>query len=160
MPNTIIPIRKCCGICKEFRCQEEDEPGADKKLLDKADNSGIASTKGLEIVQPAADVAKSHQVKSRRQGNKRARRHAKYQGAKIVTRIIDRALQPTWGVLAGEHGQKGFRRVSHELSRNKEVRNCGPGYILWKAMKAVPDDVWDKPFELTEDRKTDYYPTK
>ena len=70
MPNTIIPIRKCCGICKEFRCQEEDEPGADK-----ADNSGIASTKGLEIVQPAADVAKSHQVKSRRQGNKRARRH-------------------------------------------------------------------------------------
>ena len=62
--------------------------------------------------------------------------------------------------MAGTKGKRAFVNTSHELSRDKTVRNCGPAYVLWKAMKAVPDEVWDKQFELSGERKTSYYPTK
>ena len=144
MHSTIVPKRKCCSICREFRGKNNMRESI---MLDKHD-------------APNGDTERIQSPKAQQQQSvKRSKRHSKYKGCKIVSRVIDRALQPTWGVLAGEAGKNAFRRVSHELSRDKTVRNCGPGYILWRAMKAVSDDMWDKPFELTE-KATAYYPTK
>jgi tRNA-dihydrouridine synthase A len=142
----ILHTKPCCGICQEFRGQTDENIGhEDTRTAQEKQSEGS----GLPKV-----TATKHQ------SGKRSRRHAKYGGAKIVTRIVDRALQPTYRILAGETGQKAFSRASHELSRDKGARNCGPGYILWKAMRAVSDDVWDKPFELSGGKTTTYYPTK
>ncbi|KAL3810594.1 hypothetical protein ACHAXA_002458 [Cyclostephanos tholiformis] len=145
MHTTIVIKRQFCDICQEFRSRNKDNC----------------------IVAPTGDAVENRPSKAyavinpqQRQSDRRTKRHAKYKGAKIVTQIIDRALQPTWGILSGESGKNAFRNVSHELSRDNKVRNCGPGYILWKAMQSASDDVWDKPFELSDDKRTSYYPTK
>lgn len=150
MSRPILPLRSCCNICRGFRgCpngEEECRPIISIPQTNASENSEVSTNNRMP--QP------------RKQSGKRSKRHDKYEGAKIVTRIIDRALQPTWNILAGEKGKRVFVNTSHELSRDKTVRNCGPAYILWKAMKAVPDEIWDKPFELSDEKRTSYYPTK
>lgn len=130
-----------CSVCEEFRGLREY----------KCSNV----TEGWYHSSEESSMITS----TRTQSSKRSKRHSKYKGAKIVTRIMDRALQPTWGILAGEPGKGVFRRVSHELSRDVTARNCGPGYILWKAMQSIPAEVWDKPFQLSNERSSKYYPT-
>ena len=143
----LVHDKPFCAICREFRGRTAESAAwrAGDRTAWENSSEGIAA--------PQAVVG-------RHQSGKRSRRHAKYGGAKIVTRIVDRALAPTHGILAGEAGQKAFRRASHDLSRDGTVRNCGPGYILWKAMRAAPDEVWDRPFDLSGVKTTTYYPTK
>ncbi|KAL7541126.1 hypothetical protein ACHAXR_010658 [Thalassiosira sp. AJA248-18] len=153
MATPITHKKQCCSICQEFRGQN----GGETTVRHHEDNNVVQMEGSMEVEQiPKATRSNTQQ----RQSGRLSRRHEKYNGAKIVTRIIDRAFAPTWGILAGESGQKVFKRVSHALSRDKTARNCGPGFILWKAMKSVPDDVWDKPFESSGERKATYYPTK
>jgi len=151
MQTPFIPKRQCCSICQEFRDQNS------KGIASPIEVGTIAPSENSLGIDPSTVTSAKRQ---QRQSGKRSKRHEKYDGAKIVTRIVDRALQPTWGILAGEAGQKMFRRVSHQLSREKTVRNCGPAYILWKAMQSVSDDVWDKPFGSCSGKITTYYPTK
>ncbi|KAL9191368.1 hypothetical protein ACHAXT_001074 [Thalassiosira profunda] len=146
MAVPIVPKRQCCSVCREFRGQDGD---ADNEMIPDEDRA-----------MPQTQVTASNSNRKRTQGGKRAKRHARYKGAKIVTRIMDQSLQPTWGILAGERGKNAFRNAQHKLSRDNAVRNCGPGYVLWKAMQVVPDDVWDKPFELSGAKTTTYYPSK
>jgi hypothetical protein len=139
MHRTIVIKRQFCSVCQEFRGHNGED-------------CNVAPTgNAVENHPPEASNDFNPQ---QRQSNRRTKRHAKCKGAKIVTRIMDRALQPTWGILSGESGKRAFRNVSHELSRDNKVRNCGPGYILWKAMQSAPDDVWEKPFELSGEKKT------
>ena len=154
---SILPKQQCCSVCEEFRGRRNN---AEITTQQEEVDGGIApKDDSMKVVQPAvaSSAGKPNQT---RQSGKRSRRHSKYNGVKIVTRIIDRAIQPTWGILAGEKGKIVFCRVSHELSRDRYCQNCGPGYILWKAMESVPDEIWDKPFELSDGRKTTYYPSK
>lgn len=139
LPMNLAFRKHCCSICEEFR-------GRNEYTVIKTEKSHVSEASNLLTAQ-------------RTQSSKRSKRHSKYKGAKIVTRIIDRALQPTWGILAGEVGKTVFRRVSHELSRDVTVRNCGPGYILWKAMQSIPPEIWDKPFELGNEQSSTFYPT-
>ena len=151
MPTTIVPTRPYCTVCREFRGQNGN--ATCEVIPPPQMNTSRKSEASISIA--------SNKIRQQRQqSGKRAKRHDKYEGAKIVTRVIDRALQPTWSILAGTKGKRAFVNTSHELSRDKTVRNCGPAYVLWKAMKAVPDEVWDKQFELSGERKTSYYPTK
>ncbi len=145
MHKTIVIRRKFCSVCQEFR-------GHNKEACNAASLDNALKNHSSE--------ASNYFNPQERQSDRRTKRHAKYKGAKIVTQIIDRALKPTWGILSGESGKNSFRNVSHELSRDSKVRNCGPGYILWKAMQSAPDHIWDKPFELSGEKKTSYYPTK
>ena len=141
LPMHIAFQENFCTVCEEFRGQKEYQ------CSNITDASQYLSDDGSMISS------------KRTQSSKRSKRHAKYRGAKVVTRIMDRALKPTWGILAGESGKGVFRRVLSELSRDVTARNCGPGYILWKAMQSIPADVWDKPFELSDARISTYYPT-
>mmetsp|Transcript_28154 Transcript_28154/g.67803 ORF Transcript_28154/g.67803 Transcript_28154/m.67803 type:complete len:184 (+) Transcript_28154:1-552(+) len=150
---TIVHNNHCCRVCQDYRGQNVEHNHEGPAPCENSTEARSSTTSPFGGEHPR-----------QKQGGKRSRRHARYDGAKIVTRIMDRALQPTWGILTGMRGNSAFRRVSHDLSRDNAARNCGPGYVLWKAMRSVPDEVWDGPFELIGDsgggRKTTYYPTK
>ena len=109
-----------------------------------------------------SSVAVATSVKKPNQSGKRSNRHQRNcEGTKIVSRVIDQSLQPALGILFGLDGNKTFRRELHRLSRDLNVRNCGPGFILKKAMSSIPDEIWDKPFSSNNDEKAvQYYPTK
>jgi hypothetical protein len=70
---------------------------------------------------------------------------------KISSRIIDRALKPVHGMFFGLPKNRSFRRACDELSRNIALRNCGPGFILRKAMLTMPAKILDQDFVRTED---------
>jgi len=65
---------------------------------------------------------------------------------RIASRIIGRCLKPVQGLFLGIPNSRVFRRVCDNLGQDATIRNCGPGYILRKAMMAVPSDILDKEF--------------
>ena len=78
---------------------------------------------------------------------RRHKRHTqKSPGSKMVSSVIDRPLKPVLGVFAGLPGNARFRREIHRLSRDMNVRNCGPGYVLRKAMECVKPEILDAQF--------------
>ena len=70
---------------------------------------------------------------------------------KITSRVIDRSLKPVLGIFFGLPKSKTFRRICDTLSRDMNVRNCGPGFILQLAMSGMPSDILDQEFVKTED---------
>jgi len=82
--------------------------------------------------------------------------------AKISSRVIDRSLQPVLGLFFGLPKSKTFRRECDRLNKNVHLRNCGPAFIIRKAMKIMPDEMLDDDFIRTEHLneqmvKMDYY---
>ena len=69
---------------------------------------------------------------------------------KITTRAIGRSLAPVRGLFFGVYGGKCFKTQCDQLVRNVKIRNCGPGYILRKAMANTPCELLDQPFIKTE----------
>ena len=78
-------------------------------------------------------------------------KHKEMPKVKIGSRVIDRSLKPILGIFFGRPKSKLFRRECDRLSRDKYVRNCGPGYIVRKALRAMPDELVDEQFIKTED---------
>ena len=76
---------------------------------------------------------------------------------KISSRVIDRSLKPILGIFFGLPKSKLFRRECDRLSRDKSIRNCGPGYIVRRAMSVMPQELLDLHFVKTED--LDFVPT-
>ncbi len=70
---------------------------------------------------------------------------------KISSKVIDRSLKPVLGIFFGLPRGKTFRRECDRLSRDTSIRNCGPGYILRKALKIMPDHMLKQLFVKTED---------
>lgn len=64
---------------------------------------------------------------------------------KIATRIIDRSLKPVLSLFYQQDGSKMFRRQCDILSRDRTVRNCGPAFILYQAVRtSISNQVLDK----------------
>lgn len=137
--------RPFCNICKEFS-------------LDYS-SSLHDNEKSEEQAQDEDDFADSIALANQADTKRRKRHMQKYGNAKMVSGIIDSAIQPTLGILYGQRGNNLFRRELHRLSRDMNVRNCGPAYILRKAMSAIPPDVWDRPFGLNE-TEVNYIPSR
>ena len=117
----------------------------------------------VRVEEIAAAPKPSATLQISRLSGKRSNRHQRNNGGtKIVSRVIDQSLQPTLGILYGVIGNGSFRRELHRLSRDSTVRNCGPAFILKKAMQCVPCEVWDQPFNNTnsDDKAVQFYPTK
>lgn len=70
---------------------------------------------------------------------------------KINSRVLSRCLTPVLGIFFGLPKAKAFKRACHLLGRDWAVRNCGPAFILRKAMKSVPSYMLDDDFLKTED---------
>lgn len=143
METPIVHNRPCCNICQEF------------SLVDSSDlNDDIINAQ----LQNCA--VSSNPVVIANSDTKRRKRHIqKYGNAKIVSGIVDSATQPVLGILYGQRGNNLFRRELHRLGRDMTVRNCGPAYILRKAMSAIPPELWDKPFALN-DAAANYIPSR
>ena len=73
-------------------------------------------------------------------------------GIQIHSSTIDRALRPIMGIMHNLRGSKKFRRTLDQLSRDTTIRNCGPAYILHKAIQtSIPDQILDQSFIKTEE---------
>jgi tRNA-dihydrouridine synthase A len=72
---------------------------------------------------------------------------------KISTCVIDRSFKPLLGIFFGLKGSKPFRRACFDVCQDLTIRNCGPAFLLRKALQVVPDELLDQPFVLTEDLK-------
>lgn len=141
MANAIVHNKECCDVCGV--CSNSRDEGSQ--------------------IQPGSwSVKPSSAQQIPRQNGKRSNRHQRNNGdAKIVSRVIDQSLQPTLGILYGVAGNSPFRRELHRLSRDLTVRNCGPGFILKKAMECVPCEIWDRPFSTSNDDKSvQFFPSK
>lgn len=137
MTNAIVHNKEHCDIC-----------GSDNDLP-------------VEDIAAAAPKPSAVQPIPRLSGKRSNRHHRNNGNTKIVSRVIDQSLQPTLGILYGVTGNGPFRRELHRLSRNASVRNCGPGFILKKAMQCVPGEVWDEPFSTKNgDKAVQFYPSK
>lgn len=140
MKQPIFHNRQCCFICQEFSVDYTSD-------FDE-----------IEIQLQKEDIHTNHNTTDHKDSRRRKRHVQKYGKAKVVSGIVDSAIQPTLGILFGQRGNSQFRRELHRLSRDMSVRNCGPAYILRKAMAAIPQEVWDRPFALNE--TTNYIPSR
>jgi tRNA-dihydrouridine synthase A len=66
--------------------------------------------------------------------------------SKISAKIIGRALKPVQGIFSGCPKSRLFRRTCDSLGQNVSLRDCGPGYILRKAIESMPDYIIDEDF--------------
>jgi tRNA-dihydrouridine synthase A len=68
---------------------------------------------------------------------------------KISKHILHRSFKPTLGVFFGIPGAStAWKRTLAALTnKEEEYRNCGPGFLLRRAMGAMPDHVLDHSFE-------------
>ena len=64
---------------------------------------------------------------------------------KIYQGIVDRCLRPTHGIFFGLKGCRQFRRACDKNCRDPIMRNCGPAFLLRKALQAMPEEVLDQP---------------
>ena len=66
---------------------------------------------------------------------------------KISSRIVGRSLKPVQGMFYNiPKYSKHFCRVCDALGQDTTIRNCGPGFILRKAMQSIPEDILDEEF--------------
>jgi tRNA-dihydrouridine synthase A len=77
---------------------------------------------------------------------------------KIYPGVIDRSLRPVFNLFFGIPGSNRFRRACNSNSRDLKMRNCGPAFLLRKAMQHVPAHVLDQDFVRTEDLKEEDIP--
>ena len=141
METPFVHNRLYCSICEEFSHGDSTKTNVSIEGTDVPIQSNSSS-----------DPAPTN--------TKRRKRHIqKYGNAKIVSGVVDSATQPVLGILYGQRGNNLFRREIHRLSRDMTVRNCGPAYILRKAMSAIPREIWGKPFALN-DTATNYIPSR
>ena len=144
MPQPIIHTSAYCCVCEEFLCKDVSKVDAQNTL-----RAHLQEEESTSIFNANVD-----QIDTKR-CNQDAIKIGK---AKIVSGIIDCAIKPTFGILFGQRGNTQYRRELHRLSRDTTVRNCGPAYILRKAMSSIPEEVWERPFELNE--TSSYIPTR
>jgi hypothetical protein len=69
---------------------------------------------------------------------------------KITSQVVDRSLRPFLGMFFQQPGAKPFRRACHVASRDLRIRNCGPAFILQRAVveSGLSSSVLDEPIGL------------
>ena len=133
-----------CSICEEFYQADYNH----RQRQEHDDNDDVAV--------PSSNVASSSSTMTTATNGDTT---SITKAVKISTNVIYRALKPILGIFFGLPKSKKFRYTIDKLTHNVEVRNCGPGYILRKALQlSIPDDMLDMPFVKTEDLNDDDIP--
>jgi len=115
----------CCGICQDVY-------------------AGKTMNSGMSVPNDASSCTKQEAL-IKQNGTKKQQ----VTRPKIASRIIARSLKPIQGLFAGIPNTRIFRRTCDDLAQNSKVRNCGPGYIVRKAMESITDEILDKEFVPT-----------
>ena len=71
---------------------------------------------------------------------------------KVSARLVGRCIKPIANLFFNLPKNRAFKRTCDEYCRNPRLRNCGPAFILRKAVHdMIPDDILDMPLKKTED---------
>ena len=73
--------------------------------------------------------------------NKDKPKKPKYTGPTMA-----RCLKPVQGMFSGIPDTRVWRRVCDKLGQDPRVRNCGPAYVIRKAMQSIPKEILDQDF--------------
>ena len=128
----ITRVRSSCSVCKEYY----ETTAKEKNDIDT----------GGEENQDVCNTSTANDSQFTMSQRRHKRHTQKSPGSKMVSSVIDRPLKPVLGVFAGLPGNARFRREIHRLGRDMNVRNCGPGYVLRKAMECVKPEILDAEF--------------
>mmetsp|Transcript_36483 Transcript_36483/g.43589 ORF Transcript_36483/g.43589 Transcript_36483/m.43589 type:complete len:533 (+) Transcript_36483:152-1750(+) len=126
-PVGVVVDADCCPICQDIY----DDGGGKTTMMNRV----MIVQKGA--LSPTTKRDETQQYTTR---------------PKISSRIIARCLKPIQGLFAGIPNTRIFRRTCDELAQNRRVRNCGPGYIVRKAMESISDEILEKDFVHTDTR--------
>ena len=139
-PDVTIPDHQYCPICIDMYA---------------LNSHGIVNTIALIDVAKLSfgdnDAKPSPEDDGHGNGNilKKNNQNQSKPKPKISSRIIGRSLKPVQGMFHNvPKYSKLFRRVCDALGQDTSIRNCGPGYILRKAMQSIPDEILDREFVL------------
>ena len=128
--------KRCCDTEEEIT-HRIPVPNVDRLCDDCPicrDNNKIVSEKQKELDQFLASWMKK-QKKDR-----------------ISNRLIGRCFKPIRGLFYGLPGGKVYLHTLDKVSRDKSIRNCGPGFILRRVIDQLPADLLDQDFILSEVR--------
>lgn len=144
-PN-IVHERPHCRLCRELATIENPSDAYDDDIMDDDNGTGTdyenGNVNGGNNESNIID-SKAIQKKQRRQRP----------GVKIYQGVVDRALKPVANIFFGLKGSKGFRRACDRNCRDLTMRNCGPAFILRKALQVMPPEALDQSFIPTEKLK-------
>ena len=73
--------------------------------------------------------------------NKDKSKKPKYTGPTMA-----RCLKPVQGMFSGIPDTRVWRRVCDTLGQDKRIRNCGPAYVIRRAMQSIPREILDQDF--------------
>lgn len=70
---------------------------------------------------------------------------------KIKTHIMSRAAKPIQNIFFGLPYAQKFSRECENLVRDLGFRNCGPGALIRKAIRVMPDEILERPLPTGND---------
>ncbi|CAD7976031.1 unnamed protein product [Amoebophrya sp. A25] len=160
----------CCPVCgRQDDTNDHQHQSVEVKVLSGSSSDVVvlkddsAMEEGAPSTEPRSAAAAEPSASSTsttasemlsHQGTSTKRRRARGQNADhvlISTGVVGRCTKPVLGLFWKMAGNRQFRRDLDTFSRDLSIRNCGPGYILRRAVGNLPDDVLDMPFEQVED---------
>ena len=115
---------------------------------DNASNQDETDAESISSLEEEEDVSQPDAKHDSPHVQKFKRRHP---GQRMSSKVIGRALKPVPGLFFGMPFVNAFRRRCDELVRDTRIRNCGPGFVLRRAMEFIPDEFLDQAFVKTED---------
>ena len=135
MERPIVHQKDYCNVCQELNiCCEKKNTNSNVAFNDNTSSSDAAE---VEVISPSPSICEGKKIQNSQSEKRHKRLSRKSPGAKIVSRVIDRALQPTLGILFGKPGNSKFRRELHRLSRDTAVRNCGKFLLAFLMFECV-----------------------
>ena len=130
----VTHTRQFCPVCRPSNDNKNEDKG-NKTMVDPSSSPVALQGQVDQNTNENPANAKAHKQ------NPNKRKHA----CKITKHIIHRSLKPTMGVFFGIPGaSKAWRRTLDQLTNCTNVRNCGPAFLLRRAMQQMPQHVLDR----------------
>lgn len=73
-------------------------------------------------------------------------------GVKVTSYVMSRSIKPIMNIFYGLPMARQFRRELEQLTRNVGYRNCGPAALIRRALRIVPVEVLERPFDHVADK--------
>jgi hypothetical protein len=131
-PPKVTHERDCCHICASlYQTTPTKSSRSDQNATTINEENGNSNVMNVNASTTSPKHETPHQVK-------------------IRSRIIDRSLRPVLNIFKDVPNTRSFKRMCNELGKDTRIRNCGPGYILRRAIQSVPPETLDQDFLKTD----------
>ena len=145
VPKIMEYASEYCSLCREmYQPESKATAPCDDANVTCSSNNGNNNNKVDTDVAGSARSSTSHNNKTQQPP------------IKIAGRIIGRAHKPIRNMFVGcpqiatprgsFSAHKMFLRTLDKVGQDPRLRNCGPGFLLRKALQSMPDDLLDQDF--------------